>query len=140
MTQEEAMLITKGNPDAAGFLIAFIAYCHLLDDVVDKDKPVTDVRLATESLALIDELMLNPFVQQNRAVLWPLITIGFNGWLDANAWEAGNDEAKKRDADVVKGLYHEVCWMTARLCGGFQHMRELTTKYREYDHDYKGKA
>lgn len=136
MTREEALVVANGNADAAGFLLAFVAYCHLLDDCYDKDKPVDDKRLAVESLNLIDELMLNPWVQQNRAVLWGLITSGFNAWLDANEWERSDDEGKKRDADVVKGIYHEVCWVTARLCGGWEHMKQLTTKARAYDHDF----
>lgn len=136
MTREEALVVTKGNADAAAFLLAYVAYCHLLDDVVDKDKPVTDKRLVTESLALFDEMILNPWFQENRIVLWPTIVCGFNAWLDANAWERSEDQQKRRDADVVKGVYHETVWLAARLCGGLEHMRAVCEAHREYDHDY----
>lgn len=136
MNLEEAKLITNGNPHAAGFLLAFVRFCHLLDDVIDKDVPVNDERLAKESLDLIEELLLNPFVQEHRIVLWPLIVVAFNAWLDANKWENSRNKVLQRDADVLKGVYHEVCWMTARLCGGWEHMRKVTTENREYDHDF----
>lgn len=136
MTRDEALLAANGNQHACAFLMAYVAYCHMLDDVVDKDKPVDDLRLVRESLGLIDELMLNPWVQDNRIVLWPLIVTGFNAWIDANAWERGNDPQKQRDADVVKGVYHELVWMTARLCGGLDHMRLVCAMHREYDHDF----
>ncbi len=139
MTREEATIVANGDKDAVAFLMAFVEYCHMLDDIVDKDKPVTDLRLVRESLALIDELMLNPWVQANRVALWPVIVVGFNAWIDANAWEASADPQKQRDADVVKGVYHEVVWLTARLCGGFDHMRFVCAEHREYDHDYDNK-
>lgn len=140
MTRTEALNAANGNEAAADFLIAFVAFCHLLDDVVDKDQPVDDKRLARESLALIDALLLNPFVRDNAAVLWPLITVGFSAWLDSNEWERSDDVAKRRDADVVKGVYHEVVWLTARLCGGYEHMRAVSAKHREYDHDFDQNA
>ncbi len=136
MTRDEALLATNQNQQAADFLLAYVAYCHLLDDIVDKDKPVDDLRLVRESLSLIDAMLLNPWVRDNAVILWPLITSGFNAWLDANRWETSACVNQQRAADVVKGIYHEIVWVTARICGGFDHMRWVTSEHREYDYDF----
>src|SRR5690349_6944556 len=119
MTREEAIKVTNGNELAADFVVAFVAYCHLLDDVVDQDKPTPDTRLIKESLTFIESLLVNPWVKERQALLWPLIVTSFNAWLDANEWERNGTDEKKRDADVVKGVYHEVVWFVSYLCGGW---------------------
>lgn len=135
MKMEEALMIAKDNKEAASFLVSFVGFCHMFDDVVDKDVPVDDERLVRDSLAFIENLILNQFVQTNKVVLWPLIVCGFNAWLDANKWAKSGTAVQKRDVDVLKGTYHEVCYFTARLCGGLEHMRSLTPVHRSYDHD-----
>jgi len=137
MTQEEAKLVTKGNELAERFVIAFVAYCHMLDDVIDKDNPIDDERLIAENIRFLNEMLINPWVRENQALLWPLIITSFNSWLDANDWEFNDLKEKRRDADVIKGMYHEVVWFVAYLCGGWEHLRTITSKYREYDHNYK---
>jgi hypothetical protein len=139
MTREEATIVACGNKDAEAFVLSFVAFCHMLDDIVDGDKPVDDMRLVRESLALIDEMMLNPWVNANRIFLWPSIVGCFNAWIDANKWERDGTPVQQRDADVVKGIYHETVFLVARLCGGFDHMRFVTAEHREYDHDYDRK-
>ena len=69
MTQEEALEIANDNKEAAGLLVSFDAFCGVLDDVFDKDKEVSDVRLVDRVEPFIEDLLLNPFVQANRVVL-----------------------------------------------------------------------
>lgn len=140
MNSEEAHIITKGNPDAARFLLAFVAHCHVLDDVIDGDVPVGDERLMASEAAWLLELTGNAFFVQHRAMLVPVILAGFNAWLDANRMEKSEDEREARAADVVKGIYHEVCWTVAFICGGWDHLRTVTRLYREYDYDWKPKG
>jgi len=138
MTQEEALEIANGNKEAAGLLVSFDAFCGVLDDVFDKDKEVSDVRLVDRVEPFIEDLLLNPFVQANRVVLWPIIVSAFNSWLDANRWQRDGTPQQQQAADVLKGQYHEFFYFVARLCGGRDHMRLITTKHRRYDYDYKG--
>jgi hypothetical protein len=140
MTTEEAKLITKGNDLAASFLGSFVTFCHLMDDIVDKDKEITDQRLVREMLLFLESLVCNPWVRDNIFLLWPLIVAGANAWLDANRWQDSVDGQQRRASDVLKGMYHEVVWFTAFLCGGQQHMQEITRRFREYDFDHKGKV
>lgn len=136
MKLDEALQVTRGHEQAALFLVDYIAYCHLLDDVIDKDKPVTDVRLVQESLALIGHFALNSWVQTNMYRLYPLMVSGFNAWLDANEMEWSQDEKIRLSSDTVKGIYHEIVYVVAYLVGGFEHMRVIS-KQRSYDYDQK---
>lgn len=135
----KALQIANGNKDAAAFLIAYVNFCHLLDDVCDADVPTPDHRLAKDSEDLIGACLLNPFVRQHAVVLWPLIVVGFNAWLDSNAMQASNEIEKQVDADVVKSIYQEILWFVADLCGGRDHRRAMSSQHREYNHDFTPK-
>ena len=131
MTTEEARLITKGNVYASQFLGAWVTFCHLLDDLVDKDKPADDKRIVSEVLLFLEAIVVNPWGRDHSALLWPLIVTSSNAWLDSN-------KKTGAEADVLKGMYHEVVWFTAFLCGGQQHMQEMTSRFREYDFEQQG--
>jgi hypothetical protein len=134
-TEEKSLVIAQGNVAAANFLCAYIKFCHLLDDVCDGEERISDTRLAADALKLLEELLLNPWVQANRIVLWPGIVLGVNAWLDANEWTAVGTPVQRRDAEVVKSVYQEIAWLTARLCGGWDHMRKMSAQFREYNHE-----
>lgn len=130
MTYDDAIKVTKGNTQAAVFLVDYINFCHLLDDVVDKDVPVDDARLVKESLNLIVDLCENSWVNEHKTRLLPLIISGFNAWLDSNRMAKMSETVVQ--SDVVKGIYHEIVYVTAFLCGGYEHMREVSQQ-RKYD-------
>lgn len=133
MTEDEIQLVTRGNEDAASFLRVFVAHCHMLDDIVDGDKPCDDERLMASETDWLLALTGNTFFLQHRALLVPLIVQGFNAWLDSNDWAQSTDSYKRLASDVLKGFYHEVVWQVAFLCGGWKHLRAVTTRAREYD-------
>lgn len=131
MTNSEALEITKGNQYAADFVMAYIDFCHLVDDVIDKDKEVNVQRLSSELITFLESVMINPWVREHSITLWPLIVTGCNAWVDSDIIALKN----RKEADVVKGVYHEVVWFVSYLCGGWEHLRATTTKYREYQYE-----
>jgi hypothetical protein len=139
MKTEDLKEVVKGNVQAFDFLCTYVTYCHLMDDIVDDPGSVSDKRLVAEQLAFLQQVILNPWVQQHIGLLWPMIVMSANTWLDANRWEKSNDATQRFSVDVLKGQYHEVAWFTAYLCGGLEHMQEMTSKYREYDYENKEK-
>lgn len=135
MKPEEVNLITKGNEEATTFIVSYVAFCHLLDDVMDDKESVTDKRLVTETLRFLEQVISNPWVRANIGFLWPLIVTGANSWIDSNSWAESTLKEKRQASDVLKGQYHEVVWFTAYLCGGIEHQQEITSKFRDYDFD-----
>lgn len=135
MTREDFLFICNGNEYAADFVQAYVAKAHLLDDWHDKDKTIYDREIVKVELAFLEQLMINPWVRERQALLWPLIVVGMNAWLDSNRWQESRNKQLVEDAHVVKGIYHELVWWIAFLCGGQEHMNKVTSKYRAYDHE-----
>lgn len=131
MTREEIIRQSaNGNVAAEVFLRSFLTWAHWLDDVVDE--PKTHAAFTPETAARIEadwmlQLTSNPFFLAHKERLLPLVLIGLNAWVDANAMPAGTIQ------DVVKGIYHEVGAITAYLTGGWAHLRATTSQCREYD-------
>lgn len=135
MNEKDLNELTKGNVYAANFIVAYVAFCHLIDDLWDKDKEVTDKRMVTELMLFLEQIVMNPWVREHIQNIWPLIVAGANSWLDSNKWQQAEDSRKRMASDVIKGQYHEVIWFVAFLCGGFQHQQEITSRFRDYDYD-----
>ena len=133
MTHEQFLEVAKGDENAANFLGAFQDKAHLLDDMVDHDHPRSLDEHCQIELNWLLTLTSNPFVQAHTGKLVPVLTLGLNAWADSNAMQRS---VKKRDrlvADVVKGFYHEVVYLVALICGGYDHMRVISMKYRKYN-------
>jgi hypothetical protein len=137
MTKETCMEVTKGNEFAARFLLSFLAYVHMIDDLHDKDHEVTDKQLVHHHFWILEEFALNPWVRDNAALLWSVVVCGTNAWLDSNQWQRDQSFNKRIAADVIKSSYQEVVFLTAYLCGGADHMQMMSKKYRDYNFERK---
>lgn len=135
MKRNELLEITKGNVYAADFCEAYIARVHFIDDAVDEEKRKTDVEFVRSEQDFMEHFIFNPWAKEFQTVLWPLMVVGMNAWLDSNEWEKARNKKLNTDAEVLKGVYHELIWFVAYLCGGREHMREMSRKYREFDHE-----
>lgn len=136
MTPEEISLVCKGNQEAMNFVGSWVTFCHVVDDVVDEDKPVTDEMLIKAMASYTVTLAKNPFFKAHSDALVSLMLQGFSAWLDSNQMEESEDLRTRQTSDVVKGFYHEVVWHVALLCGGYDHWREITKAHRKYDYDH----
>ena len=134
----QCLEIARGNPEAARFLEAYQLQCHWVDDLLDAPGPrLAGPLLAQTQAQWMLALAGNSWFGAHRAVLAPLMVLAAAAWDDANRMSASPDPRARRAADVVKGLWHEVFWMTAWLCGGWDHLCAMTAKYRQYDYDCK---
>lgn len=122
--EEIILAAANGNKFAAQFLTAYAARCHHVDDSFDLDKPIC---IGDAEAAWLFELAVNPFWNDHKATLLPVMMLATNAWMDSNNMPAGVMR------DVVKGYWHEVVWLVAFICGGWQHMREVSKKFRHYD-------
>lgn len=120
-----------GNAQAYQFLVAWLSFCELIDDIVDSENQdqLTDENLVLTLLQFIVNVSSNQFYQSHRIHLEPAIVNAANDWLDANRMLAAGDPA----GHVLKSGYHQVFWTTARLAGGWDRMREICKQYRSFD-------
>ena len=125
MTKEAIIIIAaNGNAAAQAFLEVFVRRAHYLDDLEDEPKVL---RIADFESEWLFTLAGNPFFVAHREQLVPLMILALNAWADSNKMAAGPVR------DVVKGLWHEVVYMTAFIVGGWPHLRAVTAAAREYD-------
>ncbi len=142
MTSDEiATYVCQGNKDAEKFCRSFVAYCHLLDDCVDRDQPCDAERVARESIDFIVQLSANPFFIAHKAQLIGLIIQGFRAWADSNLPKYGDGITSPSvergcERDIIKGYYHEVVYHVAAILGGWEHLRKVTEMCREYNFEH----
>lgn len=130
--------VCKGDKSATQFCLIFVQWCHWIDDLIDKDKlwlPQDTVRINLEALLLFSE---NEFFQRHKVKLMPMIISSFAAFADSNKWEKREKVQDRRAADILKSYYHEVVWQVAYLCGGWEHMRAVTARFRIFDYDFQG--
>lgn len=129
------MEATRNNEEAWKFVELFCDRSHMIDDIIDGEKPMTDEQIISRELAWMMSIGTNGFWQAHSGFLLPLVIMGCNAWLDANRWEKSDDPVKRCHSDVVKSLYHEVVFAVVYICGGWENLRKFTAKHREYQKD-----
>jgi hypothetical protein len=127
--------LCNGNAEAVAFCRRFWSFCHLLDDIVDRDTPVNDDKLITEMASMVVELLHNPFVIRNKDALTALVLVSFNAWIDSNVLAMDQRKERRIASDVLKGFYHEVFYFVGYLCGGWAHYRKVSSQ-RNYSFDH----
>lgn len=124
--------ICNGNQDAVDFVWRCWNFFHLMDDLVDKDKPVSIEEASRELFMFTQTIALNPFFQFYKLQLLPFILNACNGWIIGDQWASGSD-AEKRVSPALKcsdfNLYSYVSFLT----GGWDHMRDSEKQFRVYD-------
>lgn len=124
--------VANGDAAAFDFLVTVWNWNHVLDDLVDRDKPVTQETVARSVLELVRVLSFNEFYQKNSAYLFALITSMVNRWLDGDEWERSDDPMKRAYAPVVRCGDVDFVLGVAYLTGGWEHLRACK-EARSYD-------
>ena len=127
----------NGDKNAASFIKALRGFFHTMDDIVDKDVELTQDMIARSIAELLTHCLGNSWARAFGYLLVPQIVNSTRCWVDADAWLASGDKAKEIASDVFKSYYHEVFYQIAYLCGGWDHMKKITEKYRHVDWDNK---
>lgn len=134
MDAEAIAYCCRDDRDAIRLCSAWVAHCHLWDDVVDGDAGT----LSPERLLEIQhswqlELICNPFFHQHKLQLVPVMELAYSAWLDSNEWAEDPEPGKGLACHVLKGFWHEFVFTCARLKGGWSHYRDICREYRDYD-------
>jgi len=73
------------HPAALRFLDIVYRAIEVWDDIIDRDNSVTDEDVHSAFTALLIELPFNPFFEQHKAALCPMIMVVITSWHAANA-------------------------------------------------------
>lgn len=129
--RDKKLLEWTGDMNAIWFIRQFGDICEVFDDLVDKDKPVTDADLARTLFVALTELPINPFFDAHKHRLVPIIVTGINAWLDANTLEKGSPNDRVFSY-VLRDWYAELVAYVIYLCRGRDYMRAVSMEVRSF--------
>ena len=124
--------IAAGNADAFAFMWTMWNWSHVIDDLVDRDKPTGVEDAAGWFIKMAHELSFNRFYVDNSAFLFGLVASMFNRWCDGEEWERSKDLKQRAASHVIKCGDIELYLGVAYLTGGWDHVRACRGA-RSYD-------
>ena len=116
---------------ALWFIRQFGDICEVFDDLIDKDKPVTDADIARTLFVALTELPINPFFDKYKHQLIPIIVTGINAWLDANKLEKGSPNDRVFSY-VLRDWYAELIAYVIYICRGRDYMQAVSMEVRSF--------
>jgi hypothetical protein len=123
--------ILMGNHEAVRLCQLFARVSQVLDDLIDKDKPVPDEVIVKSYWDCLIEVPSNTFYQQNFGNLQPIVRQVLIDWLDATALEKGGDH-EKNIAFVLRSSLESIVIQSALILGGYEWVRKVSLKVREF--------
>lgn len=122
-----------GNKAAESFCFHSLMFVNILDDLFDRDEPVTADVLAGSLVGFISNFAFNEFFVAHKESLYPLIVQAISAWADSETMKKSEDPQIQDASDILKAFFSEVIFHVAFLCGGYEHMRMCSKKYRTFD-------
>lgn len=127
--------VCLGDAEAIDVCRSVFQFLHIIDDLVDRDHPVSVDLVGEQLIVFIETLALNPFFQRHRNALCGCLRVSIIEWVDSEKWRARQDVREKIAAEVLKSQYQNFFYLVAGLCGGVKHMSAIAAKYRQYQWD-----
>jgi hypothetical protein len=114
-----------GNEDAANMYHTFVDLSHTWDDLVDKDKDVSETAINNAFLACLVYLPANPFYQKIQVAVMPM-------WITVvSAYETGNTFEKNKDAHGVE-IAHTLRYAAGHIIAYAMHVCVGPEKAKEF--------
>lgn len=121
-----------GNQQAVAFLAALGAYVELWDDLIDKDKELSDAEICDVLSAGLLDIAMNPWVQAHRVYLAPIIVQMISAYMTSEKLARHPDRRVRQRAFHIRNYPLEAYPAVAFLTGGMPHMLEMEPKIREF--------
>lgn len=122
----------SGNKDAVICMVLISDIVELWDDLIDKDKVISDTTINRVFMATLLDLPRNLFWQKYSPAMTPIITMCINAWLDATEAEKSDELWKRRLAFYLRNMAIELVLYIAHITGGWEHMRAISLEVRTF--------
>lgn len=117
------------DPDALLWVLSYTVYVHSVDDIVDGDKPTKEHLLRTFEHAAV--VYSNGFYQKNIHLLYSLIVMASNTYMDSVMMEGSTETWKQRTGDYLRQTGNELLLACIQIVGGIEARREASIKLRD---------
>ncbi len=135
-SRESMLEIMAGNEDAVSMMSAIAVWSHVYDDLIDKDKPVSDYHIHQAMWILLAELPLNPFFKAHEDSFRPILMAGVLNWHAANQMEKSGCVEQLRISHAIRYSVSDVAYLAMIFTGGMDHAIANASKCRllmQYD-------
>jgi hypothetical protein len=119
------------DDEALKFLHVVGTIAEIWDDLIDRDKPVTNAQINRAFWLATIGLQTNPFYQRHGAMLMPVMAAGMNAFMDSAPMEQG-DAQDRATAYGLRDFYLELVSMVIYIARGFEAMREHSATVRRF--------
>jgi hypothetical protein len=126
--------IANGEPQVERLCRALWNFEHVLDDLVDGDRAVTQGQAAKAFAELWTELCLNPWFHQHRLFLWQPVCSAVDRWVAGDLMSASPQPHLRELSVAVRCGDLDVFLSIADCVGGWEHRRNMAA-FRSYDRD-----
>lgn len=126
----EIRYVLKYNEDAVNFFLSFRDALHLWDDLIDKDKDLSDEDINRGFWNALVAIPANPFYRKHAETLSAITSNAIANWMTANQYEKTGDLKKLQAAYIIRSDYANVLIYCAQLVGGAAWAHEVTPVIR----------
>ena len=124
-----------GNTEAIQFVVRVFRALHVWDDLIDRDKPLTDDEINSVFWDLLVVLPTDPFYTRNIALLSSTLVNAIINWHVANKLERDGDDKDKSIAFILRGAYIDLLSTSAFIVGGMRWAQEIGPAIRRWAHE-----
>ena len=107
-----------GNQDAVSLFDMLVDLAHTWDDLVDKDKDVTEVAINNAFMICLVYLPMNPFYQLIQRDVMPLWITVVSAYQTANHYERAKDEHGVEIAHTLRYAAGQIIAYAVHVCVG----------------------
>ena len=134
MTEKELLeLVLQENQDAIEMMGELAKVSQVWDDLIDRDKEVTDNAINAVFISLLSTLPRNPFYASHLGELQPLIEGAIIDWLTANDLEQSGDAGPM--SWILRDNLSSIAIGAAKIIGGMPWAIEISPIVRKFVHD-----
>ena len=134
MEHENLMTWLRGDESAVRFIEDVAYVTQVWDDLIDRDKPVTDERINGAFERLFIAVPRSSFYRTYFSELQPLIEQMIVDWHTANTLEGGSTQDRMA-AWMLRDSFTTVAIRAAILLGGYAWGLECAPQIRRFVHD-----
>jgi hypothetical protein len=124
-----------GDAEAIQFVVRVFRALHVWDDLIDRDKNLTDDEVNSVFWDLLVVLPVDPFYVRNLALLNSTLVNAIINWHIANKLEREGDEKDKSIAFILRGAYIDILSASAFVVGGMNWAEEIGPAIRRWAHE-----
>lgn len=127
--------VLKDHGPAILFCESLFRVSQTLDDLIDRDQPITDDAIYQSYWEALIEIPSNSFYRANEVALRPLMAAALQDWKDSVTLERDAGSHGRTLAFVLRDQLTSLVVQCANLVGGFHWMQQVSKDIRLHFHE-----